>query len=102
MFATDNGWGPSGERHMLAMYIWLRSPSGSLATPVSPATGQKKVQQVPVGYLLSPDACHGPGPEALKTQLNVKNPSHGPRWNEWPLQVDGSYWLVCKGQKPIG
>ena len=27
--------------HTLAMCIWLRSPSGRLATPVSPATGQK-------------------------------------------------------------
>ena len=50
-------WRTSGERlgvvgasppcsfggHMLAMCIWLRSPSGSLATSVSPATGQKAV-----------------------------------------------------------
>ena len=49
---------------MLAMCIWLRSPSGSLATPVSPPTGQKAVEQVvrvPVGSLISPDTCHSLG-----------------------------------------
>ena len=60
---------PSGERldvvgHALCIF-WLRSPSRSLATSVSPATEWKAVQQVvrvPVRFSISPDACHGPGP----------------------------------------
>ena len=65
---------------MLAMCIWLRSPSRSLATPVSRQKAVQQVVRVPVGSPISPDACHGLGPEALKTQLDIKNPSHGHRW----------------------
>ena len=46
-----------------------------MASPVSPAIGQKAVKQVvgvPIGSPISPDARHGPCPEELKTQLDCK------------------------------